>query len=90
MPTSARWAVANSLKIAVNPVQFAGSMWTSTPTNGAVKGDRVPANSSCAAKNRAAAARFFCLQHTLDRVVQAADGKFVVRLLDGNDDVQFA
>lgn len=60
------------------------------PTNGAVKGDRVPANSSCAAKNRAAAARFFCLQHTLDRVVQAADGKFVVRLLDGNDDVQFA
>ena len=39
-------------------------------------------------KNRAVVARFFWLQHTLDRVVQAADGKLVVRLLDGDDDVQ--
>ena len=90
MPTSARWEVTNLPQIFVITVHSAGPMWASTPTSGAVKGNRVSANFNMFHKNRAVVARFFWLQHTLDRVVQAADGKLVVRLLDGNDDVQFA
>ena len=71
MPTSARWEIANSPKIPAETVRSAGSMWASTPTSGAVKGNRVSANFNMFHKNRAVVARFFWLQHTLDRVTVA-------------------
>ena len=42
MPTSARWAVANSPEITVKPVQSAGPMWASAPTIGGVASRALP------------------------------------------------